>query len=145
MNRNKRRPGYSLIELLIVMAVLTILIGMAIPQFHQVLSRNRVRTARGVMASVRLALEMYKTNYGGYPADTQITDLNSLYNLLSPNLTRDPKTNFNSFISYETAIQGGATKPTTYTLVVTANVSETTPITATPRTLQVVYGGELIE
>lgn len=140
----KNIKAYSLIELIIVMTVITILVGMVIPQFQGVLSRNRVKAARGVMESIRGAMEMYRANYDGYPTTTKITDLNSLYANLSPYLPITPNSAFDSFISYSTAITVG-TKPTVYTLSLQAKINDTAPITASPNILEAVLNGEKIE
>ena len=140
----KNNKAYSLIELIIVMVVISILVGMVIPQYQGVLSKNRVRAARGVMESVRGAMEMYRANYDGYPSTTQITNLNSVYSVLSPYLPVTPNATFKGFVSYSTAIQVG-TKPTTYTLSLTAKTTENSPVTASPSVLDATLSGDKVE
>lgn len=140
----KKNKAYSLIELIVVMVVISILVGMVIPQYQGVLSKNRVRAARGVMESIRGAMEMYRANYDGYPATTQITGLVSLYRVLSPYLPVTPNATFKGFISYSTAIQVG-TKPTCYTLSLTAKTTESSLITASPSILDATLDGDKVE
>ena len=53
----KRASGFSLIELMIALAIAAILLGLAVPQFSQLVQRNRLATATNdflaLMASLR--------------------------------------------------------------------------------------------
>lgn len=83
MGNHRIQSGYSLIELLIVVAIVGILTAIAIPNYSTYITRARVSDATGMLASYRLGLEQYyqdNRNYGqascgiAPPATTQFFD-----------------------------------------------------------------------
>lgn len=68
-----RQKGFSLIELLIVVAVILIIAAIAIPNFlHSKMAANQ-SSAVGSMRSLNTACVSYATSYGQFP--TLLTDL----------------------------------------------------------------------
>ena len=65
----KQSAAFTLMELLIVIAVIAILSGMLLPAAMQAWSRAYVEKAKAQLASLEVALEMYKTDIGYYPLD----------------------------------------------------------------------------
>jgi len=65
--RNAR--AFTLIELLIVIAIILILIAIALPNFLEAQIRAKVTRVRADMRSVHTALEAYYTDYRQYPSD----------------------------------------------------------------------------
>lgn len=61
----KKQDGFTLIELIIVLAVLGMLAALAIPQFTRVLENSAVKTDEANAAVVQTALEVYKADNGG--------------------------------------------------------------------------------
>jgi len=74
-----RRKAFTLIELLIVMAVIAILIAIAIPSFRGMQNEARKTKAQGDVRVVKIAVESYYKNNGQYPAEAnyQTTLLNA--------------------------------------------------------------------
>jgi len=64
----KAKKGFTIIELLIVMAVIAILIGIAIPSFRGMQVEANKTKAEGDLRVVKIALESYRKNTGAYPA-----------------------------------------------------------------------------
>ena len=67
--RKRNRAGFTLIEVLTVIAIIGILVGLLIPAINAV--RQRVANARIVfeVQSVAQAVAQYKTKFGDYPPD----------------------------------------------------------------------------
>ena len=57
--RNRRR-GFSLIELMIVMAIIVILIGMAVPYYQKSILRSRETVLRSNLFSMRSMIDEYR-------------------------------------------------------------------------------------
>lgn len=62
--------GFSLVELLIIMAVLALLIAIAIPNFRGMQAEGRKAKAQGDLRTIKVAIESYYKNHGNqYPAE----------------------------------------------------------------------------
>ena len=65
----KQRKGFTLIELMIVIAIIIILAAIAIPNYLRMTDRARRSRVAGDFASVATALEAYSVDWGTYPLD----------------------------------------------------------------------------
>jgi len=63
-----RSKGFTLIELLIVMIIISILIGMIMGGTRVAIRNAKKEQAKGDIASLENAIDMYKTDVGSYPA-----------------------------------------------------------------------------
>lgn len=71
-SRHKRRygraeAGFTLVELLVVLAILTMLATFAGPQVLRYLGKSRTDAARIQIGAIVSALELYAIENGGYP------------------------------------------------------------------------------
>ncbi|MDP6541089.1 MAG: prepilin-type N-terminal cleavage/methylation domain-containing protein, partial [Planctomycetota bacterium] len=64
----KRQGGFTLIELMIVVAIIGILAAIAIPNFLRFQLRSKTSEARTNLAGIRTAEESYFAEYGQYVA-----------------------------------------------------------------------------
>ena len=68
--RKKTLAGFTLIELMIVVAIIGILAAIAIPKFADMIKKSQEGTTKGNLASVRSALKIYYADSEGiYPGD----------------------------------------------------------------------------
>lgn len=65
------RPAFTLIELLIVVAIIAILAAIAVPNFLEAQTRSKVSRVKADMRTVATALEAYAVDAQRYP-DTQV-------------------------------------------------------------------------
>jgi prepilin-type N-terminal cleavage/methylation domain-containing protein len=63
------KTAFTLIELLIVVAIIAILAAIAVPNFLEAQVRSKVSRTRADMRTVATALEAYRTDANGYPPD----------------------------------------------------------------------------
>ena len=63
----KLRRGFTLIELMVVMAIIAVLLTIAAPRYFQHLDRAREATLRQTLAVVRDAIDKFHGDTGKYP------------------------------------------------------------------------------
>ena len=68
-----RRRGFSLIELMIVVAILGVLAALAIPAFNRYIARGKLSEAQTMLSNIKMQQESYRQAYGRYHF---ITDFN---------------------------------------------------------------------
>jgi len=69
----KKLKGFTIIELLIVMAVIAILVGIAVPSFRAIQTQAWKAKAQGDTKVLKIALESYYIGHGDFPAETPST------------------------------------------------------------------------
>ena len=72
LNRDQR--GFTLVELLIVVIILAVLSGIAVPSYMALRNRARVAATENEMKNIATALELYNADNEAYPAG----DINDL-------------------------------------------------------------------
>jgi general secretion pathway protein G len=82
------KKGFTLVELLIVMAVIAILIGIAVPSFRGMQQEANKTKSEGDLRTLKVAIESYYKNHGMYPSATnyQLTLLSSSPKMLEAQL-----------------------------------------------------------
>ncbi|BAL81696.1 type IV pilin protein [Caldisericum exile] len=63
----RKNRGFTLVELMIVVAIIIILVGIAIPVFGEVINRGRAAQLLSNFDSLARDLEHYKQDWGVYP------------------------------------------------------------------------------
>ena len=66
---NRRRPAFTLVELLVVMAIIATLAAILFPVFSGIKAKGARSRARAEMVKVVMAIESYKAQMGHYPPD----------------------------------------------------------------------------
>ncbi len=63
----KRAPGFTLIELVVVMAIVALLVSIAAPRYLDSLDRARENALRSSLSVMRSAIDQYVADRGRYP------------------------------------------------------------------------------
>jgi prepilin-type N-terminal cleavage/methylation domain-containing protein len=66
----KRINGFTLIEMLVTMAVMSIIAVIALPQYSRYVAKSRQPDAQTQLMAIRQAQEIYKLQYGTYTTVT---------------------------------------------------------------------------
>lgn len=66
-----RRPGFTLIEVLVVMAIIATLLSIAAPRYFESLRRARETALRTDLRVLREAIDQFHADTGHYPRDLQ--------------------------------------------------------------------------
>ncbi len=117
--------GFTLVELLVVAAILAVLASLLVPKVLDALNDSKVKAAVADADSIRQAMERYLIDNNDYPAS--ITNYAKLSTALQKymNFPAEAKASF-TFRSYSKTIGGS------YTLTINAKDKDTTLITITP-------------
>jgi len=107
----KDKKAFTILELVIVLAVLAILIGISVPKIKGMMLNANIAKARKEVQTIGVALETYKTNVNppAYPLSTSpITNLQATYLITAtPNMLNkvlyDPFAAANTEYSYMTS------------------------------------------
>ena len=80
-----KTAGFTLVELMIVVAVIAILAAMAVPNFINYRDKSRITQVIGSSEAIRAALASYaaSSTENRYPPTATITDFNSLRTLIN--------------------------------------------------------------
>lgn len=83
------KKGFTLVEIMIVVALIGILVAIAIPNVLDVTDKGNIARAKSELAALQAALESYYLGAGSYPAS--LTDLTSAVpNIIGTQLPTDP-------------------------------------------------------
>ncbi len=69
--KNKLQQGFTLLELLVVLAILGALAGLVGPQVMKHLGESKTKTARVQIEDLAAAMDMYRLDNGRYPSTEQ--------------------------------------------------------------------------
>lgn len=69
-DRNRREAGYTLLELLVVMGILTLLTAVATPQIMGYFGKAKMQSAQVQIQNIGTALDLYYMENGSYPSVT---------------------------------------------------------------------------
>ena len=70
--REALRQGFTLIEILVVVAIIGMLGAVAVPAYMNYLADARVATTRSLIANVDVAVKSYNMKHGKYPDSLEV-------------------------------------------------------------------------
>ena len=76
LTRSKNEFGLTLIELMIVVAIIGILAAVALPKFAQLIEKSREAATKGNLGALRSAVFIYYGDHEGVQPDTLDTSVN---------------------------------------------------------------------
>lgn len=71
--KQQRRKGFTLVELVVVVLIIGILAAVAAPKMFDTASDARDNTAEQTLSVIRDAVELYKADNGSYPGTDEAT------------------------------------------------------------------------
>jgi len=72
----KRKKGFTLIELMIVIAIIAILAAVLVPNFMRAREASRLTACKSNLKNISTSVETYSNDYDGlYPGDTNFRDV----------------------------------------------------------------------
>ncbi|MBN2753770.1 MAG: type II secretion system protein [Candidatus Goldbacteria bacterium] len=92
----KKQNGFTLIELMIVVAIIGILSAVAIPKFSDMLEKSREGATKGNVGAIKSAVSIYYgDNQGVFPTDldTHANKFGAYLDRMPPVKVRGPSTN----------------------------------------------------
>ena len=104
----KQRKGFTLIELMIVIAIIIILAAIAIPNYLRMTDRARRARVAGDFASIATSLEAYSVDWGHYPvaATAQLIMKTTINTVIEGELSGDTAGSPTENISAHTTLTG---------------------------------------
>lgn len=70
-NRFRHSPGFTLLELLVVLVIIGLLAGYVAPRYFSQVGKSEVKAAQAQINSLEKALDHYRLDIGRYPSTEQ--------------------------------------------------------------------------
>jgi prepilin-type N-terminal cleavage/methylation domain-containing protein len=67
MTHTRRHSGFTLIEIIVVVAIIGILVSILLPAINSARNRGRVAAAKQAMAAIAMSLDKYRDDFGRFP------------------------------------------------------------------------------
>lgn len=108
MNINKNK-GFSLIELMIVVAIIGILAAIALPAYHTYTKRAHVAEGLALANGAKIAITDYYSTFGKYPIDNADVGIMQASSIHSDSVNSIAVSTSKVIITYNTKVVSGTT------------------------------------
>ena len=81
----RNEEGFSLIELAVVLAIISILIALIVPKMTKQADRTKEKRAKAEVSLMKSVIDSYFVEHGTYPKDVNDTDAASIKSVLVKN------------------------------------------------------------
>jgi len=98
-----KKDGFTLLELLVVIGIMSVLAGLLLPALGKARSRARAASAQSMISSLQTALSMYNLDWGVFPASATGTGVGDQNNMNS----YGTGTNYNLVYALTQTARGG--------------------------------------
>ncbi len=116
------QKGFTLIELMIVVAIIGILAAVALPAYQDYMTRSKLTEPMGFLDGAKVSIAEYYATYGKYPADTATAGLPGVGN------AKYTKSVDWSGTALSATIQGTGTAVDTKKLILTPTADDTSKV-----------------
>lgn len=115
--RTERERGFTLIEMMIVVAIIAILVAILVPNFMRARAQAQTAACEANLKEIATALELYQTDHQTYPNVTSLTNVTNLEANIGSYLRQTPIDPVQPTTDYQYSVAGYNTGNASYTIV----------------------------
>jgi type II secretion system protein G len=113
----KSERGFTLIEMMIVVAIIAILVAILVPNFMRARAQAQTAACEANLKEIATALELYQTDHEAYPDVASLTNVTNTEANLGPYLRQTPIDPVDPTGNYQYQTTGYNTGNATYAIV----------------------------
>jgi type II secretion system protein G len=113
----EKQRGFTLIEMMIVVAIIAILVSVLVPNFMRARAQAQTAACEANLKEIATALELYQTDHESYPDVTAETQVTSSEANLGPYIRQTPIDPVAPTGFYEYSVTNPTTGTASYTII----------------------------
>src|SRR5579863_10546457 len=115
--RSENERGFTLIEMMIVVAIIAILVAILVPNFMRARAQAQTAACEANLKEIATALELYQTDHQSYPNAAALTNVTNTDPNIGPYLRQTPIDPVAPAGNYQYETTGYNTGDATYLIV----------------------------